>query len=332
MKRLLVALLFIPSIAFAQTETLNIKPLEDDKFSKTIEFTGSVYDNTSMLLGALGANGEFSRRYFIRGWINKETHAVDYQLYVSIIYNDAWRFYDSANDQEANSLNFVKIDSDVISCAGASSGQECSHSETFGISFTPEYLKKMANTGFQVKVYSKSGQSDIINVFSRQIRSALLTANQGLPEDKQWQDTYPQYVKDIGVPEIGNYSSWSYSEPLIVKNNKTIEENKNTIIDYLTSNGWVIYKNKDNEITTEAKIITPDKKDVKCGFKSGGFNLVKDKHVKVKSYIKIKTIDNISISYAVSGLFTSLNVGEPENCYPTTNALIQPLFDKLNSY
>lgn len=150
-----------------------IYKVEDDKFSKSLHYVG-----LQELINPLGGT---ARRWAIRTWIDKDTKEVTHQLYVIISYFYEWRFYESAADDMANGLHFVSIDRELNGCQGM-----CSFTETVGVDLTDYTLREKALTGFQVKLFAKSGDSLVIDVTPAQIQSQLLTDNQYLPEDRRW--------------------------------------------------------------------------------------------------------------------------------------------------
>jgi hypothetical protein len=75
----------------------------------------------------------------------------------------------------------VPISRKVDSCFSG-----CSFTEVVGVEVTDELLRAKALTGFQIKLFAKSGDSLIIDVTPAQIQSQLMTDNQFLPEDRRW--------------------------------------------------------------------------------------------------------------------------------------------------
>ena len=147
--------------------------VEDDRFSNTLSYAG--------LREWIIPFGGTSRNWMLRTWIDKESRNVTHQLYLEISYSGSWRFYQSANDDEARSLPVVSIKRSVGSCFAG-----CSFDEVMGVEVTDELLRAKALTGFQIKVFAKSGDSLVIDVTPAQIQSQLVTDNQFLPEDRRW--------------------------------------------------------------------------------------------------------------------------------------------------
>ncbi len=131
-----------------------------DQFSKDVTFVGPI--------GAVNPFGGTSRIWHIRSWLNKETKAVTHQLYVDIGYVGGLRWYGTAADDRANTLEVIRIGSNVGSCRGG-----CSMSETVGITLDDALLRSRAQTGFQIKLSAQSGDSLIIDILPDQIAAQL---------------------------------------------------------------------------------------------------------------------------------------------------------------
>lgn len=131
-----------------------------DKFSKEITFLGV----------PVGINpfGGTSRMYRIRTWLDRETQTSKHQLYVDIGYIGDWRFYDRAADDDAHQLDVVQIATNVGSCRGG-----CSLSETVGVTLPEGTLRAKAATGFQIKLFAKSGDSLVLDITPQQIATQL---------------------------------------------------------------------------------------------------------------------------------------------------------------
>jgi hypothetical protein len=137
--------------------------VESDQFSKDITLTG-----VGVLINPLGGT---VRKWFIRSWINKDTHAVSHQLYVSISYTGDWKFFQWAADDTSKTLEVVKIDSHVDSCSGGFLG--CDLSETVGITLDDATLRGRATQGYQIKLSAKSGDALILDISPEQITKQL---------------------------------------------------------------------------------------------------------------------------------------------------------------
>jgi len=158
-----VALVFAALVGATPAEAAPRAPavqVTTDQFSKEVAFVGPI--------GAVNPFGGTSRLWRIRSWLNKETKAVSHQLYVDIGYIGSWRWYGMAADDQANSLEVIRIGSNVGSCRGG-----CSLSETVGIALDDALLRSRASTGFQIKLSAQSGASFIIDVSAGQIAAQL---------------------------------------------------------------------------------------------------------------------------------------------------------------
>jgi hypothetical protein len=167
-----------PAAARSNSYKVYTYQLTDDKFSPLLSFVG--------LPASVNPFGGTFRLWQLRTWIDKQSHKVSHQLYVTTRYMGSWRFYEAAADDGANELPLVKIASDVEDCAGG-----CSLVETFGIDIPDATLRTKALTGFQIKVSAKSGDSLILDVTPAQIQSELVTTNQALVPDKRWSENAP---------------------------------------------------------------------------------------------------------------------------------------------
>lgn len=142
------------------SHTVSVK---DDQFEKSITLVGFPEQHEARYLGVDGTN-----RFFLRSWINKQTGAVQHQIYVSHTFNGGWIYWNSARDQDADALEFVSISRDVVDCSGG-----CTETEIFGLTVLDAKLKKFAATGYSVKVSSRTGREKILNITSEQIQKQL---------------------------------------------------------------------------------------------------------------------------------------------------------------
>jgi len=127
-----------------------------DQFSRDVTFLGP-----PQIINPFGGT---IRSYRLRSWVNKETKAVEHQLYVEISYIGSWRWYVAAADDTAQELTVRQIASNVSSCSFG-----CSLSETVGIALSDETLRRRAATGMQIKISSRSGDALIIDLSAVQI-------------------------------------------------------------------------------------------------------------------------------------------------------------------
>lgn len=158
-----MALMFAAFATAAPAEAAPRAPavqVTTDQFSKEVAFVGPI--------GAVNPFGGTSRIWRLRSWLNKETKVVSHQLYVDIGHVGSWRWYSIAADDQANTLEVLRIHSNVGSCRGG-----CSLSETVGITLADDLLRSRSSTGFQIKLSAQSGASFIIDVSAEQIGAQL---------------------------------------------------------------------------------------------------------------------------------------------------------------
>ncbi|MBM7070588.1 hypothetical protein JQC92_00825 [Shewanella sp. 202IG2-18] len=143
----LVAVFFLLTgcVATAPTSVENASSqieVEHDKFN------GTTWIRTPLYLSRQGFTDTFPVKLMYRA--NYKKGRLEFiQLYVTAT-NVEWGFYHSANDQNGNSLNFVNVDNVVGSAAGM-----VTTVEHFGLDISKNYLAKMANENWQIKVYGK---------------------------------------------------------------------------------------------------------------------------------------------------------------------------------
>ncbi len=295
------------SVANAQNYDNNVRvfTIEDDKFSKSASFVGIVNHIKGAYYGT-------STDWLIRGFVNKETKDVTYQLYVETSYVGDWHFYEWAADDSAKNLAVVSIATKTGSCQYQ---KGCWLKETIGISLDENKLKEKALAGFQIKVTGRSGLSFIMDITPAQIQSALITANQLLPEAKKWQspiainvDTNAPKVADSSkttsnsiIPIMENYGSWGYGQDVIVEHTMTKQAAIEFAKSELVSQGWLIRSATENTIVTEAKSIKANGTDADCGSMFGIPYLV-DKRVTTIAYMTLSFDGNkIIIKPAIAG-------------------------------
>jgi hypothetical protein len=80
------------------------------------------------------------------------------QLYVSMLRTD-WGFYERANGEDGKSLELVKITKNVDY---QSSIKMVTVQEEVGLMLSLEYLQKMGNKDFSIKLYGKNDSGDFV--------------------------------------------------------------------------------------------------------------------------------------------------------------------------
>lgn len=101
---------------------------------------------------------------------------VFHQLYVAHQYSGDWKFWNRANGQGADMLEFVPIARDVGTCYASTYDDSCTLREIFGVMIPDSTLRAHAN-GYAVKVYAKDGDSVVLTLDSTQIQSQLRTVD-----------------------------------------------------------------------------------------------------------------------------------------------------------
>jgi PDZ domain-containing protein len=133
---------------------------QTDQFSKTIELTG-----LRMFAAPLGGENWRTRTnvyWYVRSWVDKDTHAALHQLYVEIAYSgDSWHFYESAADEQATSHPVVIINRSVSDCERGAAYSLCDYSETVGVDIDDTFLRSHAD-GFRIKFLGRHGPDFVL--------------------------------------------------------------------------------------------------------------------------------------------------------------------------
>jgi len=133
------------------TEALSSIIVTNDKFdnSTTIE--------TPLYLSRKGFTDTFPVSLKLKAYYqgNKRQFI---QLYVSMLRTD-WGFYERANGEDGRNLELVKITKDVDY---KSSIKMVTVQEDVGLMLSLEYLQKMGNKNFSIKLYGKKDSGDFI--------------------------------------------------------------------------------------------------------------------------------------------------------------------------
>lgn len=109
----------------------------------------------------------------IRGFRDKKTKKLEHQIYITIGYNGAWRFYSSVNFIGGEAQQVKQLKSNVIGC---SSHGSCNLQEIIGVSISDSMLRTGQND-LQFRLNSKIGQSDIISISRSYINGYLSKAD-----------------------------------------------------------------------------------------------------------------------------------------------------------
>lgn len=136
--------------------------IDDDRFSKLITLEGPAY----------GKNNFFgtSRTYRIRSWIDRATKSTAHQLYIDITYVDGQRRYVRAAGDEAQDLALTRI-AFIRLTRGCSS--QCAYNETVGVDLPQALLEAKAGSGFEIKLYARSGDALILMIPAEEIAIQL---------------------------------------------------------------------------------------------------------------------------------------------------------------
>jgi len=111
-----------------------------DTFKKITYYTGPSVTEDMLVIRAWKADGELEAAY---------------QIYVIDLYlSDKWRFYNSAYDDQGNSLDFMQISRETNNCGRYA----CSYIEQFGLNVTRQYLESRKSNDISFKVSGKSGE------------------------------------------------------------------------------------------------------------------------------------------------------------------------------
>lgn len=97
---------------------------------------------------------------FLRSWKNDKEASARYQIYVTTVYDDDWRFYDTAYDSNGNRLDVLVIDREVLK--GGCSQHGCAHTEDVAFNVSKEYLEKNIQSGITFKLNGRTANAEII--------------------------------------------------------------------------------------------------------------------------------------------------------------------------
>jgi hypothetical protein len=132
---------------------------QDGRF---IAFVGPKTQHDPPFLGVGGTNIDC-----LRSWLDTRTGEIANQLYVEDSYAGPERGWNAAQDAAGQSLRFIAIGKDEITCEGG-----CSYAEEFAAS-VPEAVMR-ANTGdLSVTFVAKSGERMLIRIPGEQVANQL---------------------------------------------------------------------------------------------------------------------------------------------------------------
>lgn len=135
-----------------------------DKFAPQITVKGpSRYDHP--VLG-------ISKEWHLQSLVAKRTGYVTHQLYVSIAYVGGWRFFDTASNDQGQSLAVRQIDPSV--------GNSCNFEicDAMSIDVSDAFLRARSGTGFEVKLSDDAGDSFVLSISADMVAKQLQIASQ----------------------------------------------------------------------------------------------------------------------------------------------------------
>lgn len=158
---ILAALLLACAAPAAARPDLAVR-IEGDRFSRLVTFHGPEFGHDSFL--------GTSRTWHIRSWLDRRTTLAEHQLYVAIDYVDGARGYWRAANDDAQDMAVTRLvfDKGTRGCKGL-----CDYSEAIGIDLPEALLEAKAATGFQIKLYARSGDTLILDIPREEIAAQL---------------------------------------------------------------------------------------------------------------------------------------------------------------
>ena len=143
-----------------------IQGIHDDQFSTSVEIDGA--DIWSNPLGGP------TRNWYLVSLVDKKTHAVFHSLSYSIVHAPPMYYYDSAADDTAKSLP-TKGDHER-SCVST----DCREYEGATVMLDGATLATRMTTGYKIKVMSRNGLDDILEITPVMIQLQFQAVNQVL--------------------------------------------------------------------------------------------------------------------------------------------------------
>lgn len=158
---MLAAILFACAAPAAARPDLAVR-IESDRFSNLVTFHGPDFGHDSFF--------GTGRTWHIRSWVDRRTTLAEHQLYVAIDYVDGARGYWRAANDDVQEMAVTQLifDKGSRSCKGL-----CDYSEAIGIDLPEALLEAKASTGFQIKLYARSGDTLILDIPREEIAAQL---------------------------------------------------------------------------------------------------------------------------------------------------------------
>lgn len=160
MQRMIV--LFACALLLGGCVTTTSEPKEDistlpvEELASRVTENGTKFD-TFITYRSIRDYFDGASYYRLRSWKYKDRPIKDHQLYVSIFYFDDWIYYDTAADDNAQTIKVTLIDRKVLSCSSS-----CSFRESVGIDVGLKYLLSKQDTGFEIRLTSRKGTGAVI--------------------------------------------------------------------------------------------------------------------------------------------------------------------------
>jgi len=152
---------FISSASQPQADNSIAVTREHD--GRFLAFVGPKAQHDPPFLGVGGTNIDC-----LRSWLDTRTGEVANQIYVEDSYAGPERTWNAAQDSAGQSLRFIAIGKDEITCEGGS----CSYAEEFAASL-PEAAMRASTGDLSVTFVAKSGERMLIRVPAEQVANQL---------------------------------------------------------------------------------------------------------------------------------------------------------------
>ena len=142
------------SSAIDQANAERVALKTPEQIAADVEVRGTKFDKAITYIGSAVTNGD-GAIYFLRSWKLQGEPVTKHQLYVTIIYTaQTSYFYTNAANDNADSMDVVRIDSEVKKCYSSSG---CIFNETVGVNIDHDYLTGRQGQGFEIRLTSRNG-------------------------------------------------------------------------------------------------------------------------------------------------------------------------------
>jgi len=135
----------------------HIDHVNSDEFSKNYEIIGMPQSETP---DVHVVRIQATYKWALRSWVDKTTHNAHHAIYFYIHYSGAHRrnFF-LANNENAEEMEIVPIEKAGHGCAS-----KCDIIEALDVTIDEKMLRTHANSGFRIKISSRSGDEIIIPI------------------------------------------------------------------------------------------------------------------------------------------------------------------------